>query len=61
VCLKLIDSISVAGLNRMTFMSQPAHLQKRYGKEMGPTERDAVRADMIRGILAEEEARAGAG
>ena len=61
VCLKMIDSISVAGLNRMTFMSQPAHLQKRSGKEMGAGERDAVRADMIRGILAEEEARAGAG
>jgi protein arginine kinase len=61
VCLEMIDSISVAGLNRMIFMSQPAHLQKRSGKEMGPAERDAVRADMIRGILAEEEARAGAG
>jgi protein arginine kinase len=61
LCLKMIDSISVAGLNRMTFMSQPAHLQKRSGKEMGPAERDAVRAEMVRSILAEEDARANAG
>ncbi len=61
VCLGIIDKISVAGLNTMIFMSQPAHLQKRHGREMDAAERDVVRADMIRKILAEEEARAGTG
>lgn len=61
VCLGIIDKISVAGLNTMIFTSQPAHLQKRHGREMDAAERDVVRADMIRRILAEEEARAGTG
>jgi protein arginine kinase len=61
LCLEMIGSISVAGLNTMLFMSQPAHLQRRSGRPMEPDERDIVRAQMIRGILAEEEARASAG
>jgi protein arginine kinase len=61
LCLGIIDKISVVGLNTMIFTSQPAHLQKRHGREMDAAERDVVRADMIRRILAEEEARAGAG
>jgi protein arginine kinase len=61
VCLDMIDSISVTGLNRMIFMSQPAHLQKRYGRSMEPEERDAVRAETVRTILAEEAAKAGMG
>jgi protein arginine kinase len=61
LCLGIVDSISIAGLNTMLFMSQPAHLQKRLGRVMDPAERDVVRADMIRGILDEEEARTSAG
>jgi protein arginine kinase len=61
LCLEMVESVSAAGLNTMIFTSQPAHLQKRHGKVMGPAERDVVRADMIRAILAEEEARASAG
>ena len=61
LCLGMIDSISVAGLNRMVFMSQPAHLQKREGRRMAAEEREIARADMVRGILTEEETRAGAG
>ncbi len=61
LCLDMIDSISVAGLNRMVFMSQPAHLQKSVGRAMDAEERDVVRADMVRKILAEEEAKASAG
>lgn len=61
LCLGITDKISVAGLNTMIFMSQPAHLQKQHGREMDPAERDVVRADMVRRILAEEEARAGTG
>jgi protein arginine kinase len=55
-----IDSVSVAGLNRMIFMSQPAHLQKQEGRRMAAEEREISRADMVRGILTEEETRAGA-
>lgn len=61
LCLGIVDSMSVAGLNTMTFMSQRAHLQKHLGREMNPAERDTVRADLVRNILAEEEARASAG
>jgi protein arginine kinase len=60
-CLGMIDSISVAALNTMVFMSQPAHLQKRFGRRMDSDRRDVKRAEMIRMILAEEEAKAGAG
>jgi protein arginine kinase len=60
LCLGMIETISVTGLNAMVFMSQPAHLQKRSQRQMGPAERDVVRADMVRQILA-SEARAGAG
>jgi protein arginine kinase len=59
--LGIIDSISLSGLNALLLASQPAHLQKRYGREMDPAERDIVRAEMVRRILAEEEARTGAG
>jgi protein arginine kinase len=61
VCLEMIDNISVTGLNRMIFMSQPAHLQKRCGRSMEPDERDSIRAETVRKILAEEAARAGTG
>ncbi len=61
LCLKMVDSISVVGLNSMVFKSQPAHLQKRFGRQMGPSERDVVRADTVRKVLAEEEAKTGTG
>jgi protein arginine kinase len=59
--LGVIDSISVAGLNTLLLTSQPAHLQKRHGREMDAAERDVVRAEMVRRILAEEEATTSAG
>jgi protein arginine kinase len=61
LCLGMTDSVSVAGLNSMVFMSQPAHLQKRAGRRMAAEEREIARADMVRSILAEEETRASAG
>jgi protein arginine kinase len=57
----LVERISAAGLNNMLMVCQPAHLQKRFGREMDPTERDIVRADLVRRIVAEEEARTSAG
>jgi protein arginine kinase len=61
LCLGMTDNISVAGLNRMVFLSQSAHLQKRAGRRMAAEEREIARADMVRRILAEEETRASAG
>jgi protein arginine kinase len=61
LCLGMVDSISVGGLNTMIFMSQPAHLQKRFERQMRPAERDVVRADMVRRILSEEETKTSAG
>jgi len=59
-CLGIVDSVSVAALNRVLFVSQPAHLQKLHGRQMGPAERDRERANLVRGILEEEEATASA-
>jgi len=54
VSLGVIDGLPVAKLNEMIFMTQPAHLQKRYGRKMDPGERDVVRAEMIRKMLTED-------
>jgi protein arginine kinase len=59
-CIGIIDNVSIGALNRMLFVSQPAHLQRRLGREMNPGQRDEERANMVRGIL-EEESGAGAG
>jgi protein arginine kinase len=60
-CMGIIGYVSIGALNRMLFVSQPAHLQKRIGRQMNPGERDEERANMVRSILQEEESRAGAG
>lgn len=60
-CIGIIDNVSIGALNRMLFVSQPAHLQKRLGRVMKPGERDEERANMVRSILEEEESRASAG
>ncbi len=60
-CIGIIDSISIGALNRMLFVSQPAHLQKRLRRKMNPGERDEERASMVRRILEEEETRASTG
>ncbi|MGD9401401.1 MAG: protein arginine kinase [bacterium] len=59
-CMGLVDNVSIGALNRMLFMSQPAHLQKGLGREMSPGQRDEERANMVRNILKEEESRASA-
>jgi len=59
--LGVIDSISIAGLNNLLLASQPAHVQKRFDREMDEAERDVVRADVVRRLMAEEEARTSAG
>jgi len=46
--MKLIDFLSIAQINEMLLLSQPAHLQKYYAQEMDHNRRDFVRAQMVR-------------
>ncbi len=46
--LGLIDKFSYRELNELLIVTQPAHLQKYMGKEMDNTERDMIRADLVR-------------
>jgi protein arginine kinase len=50
--LGLIDKIDYKMLNELLIITQPAHLQKYVGREMDTTERDMLRADLIRQRLA---------
>jgi protein arginine kinase len=43
--------ISIATVNRLFLLTLPAHLQLNYGKELDPTHRDALRAQIIRSAL----------
>lgn len=44
----IIDFLSVAQINDMLLLSQPAHLQRYFGSEMDDNKRDFVRAQMVR-------------
>ncbi|HOP07609.1 MAG TPA: protein arginine kinase [candidate division Zixibacteria bacterium] len=46
--MQIIDFLSVALINEILLLSQPAHLQKYYGSEMDQNKRDFVRAQMVR-------------
>lgn len=46
--LELIDRFDYKQLNELLIITQPAHLQKYVGREMETTERDMVRADLVR-------------
>ena len=46
--LKIIDFLSIAQINEILLLSQPAHLQKYYAQEMDHNRRDFVRAQMVR-------------
>lgn len=46
--MKIIEFLDIALINEILLLSQPAHLQKYYGKEMDPNRRDFVRAQMVR-------------
>jgi protein arginine kinase len=51
--LKIIDKITLKQINELLIVTQPAHLQKYYEREMDTTERDMVRADLVRERLEE--------
>jgi len=46
--LELIDRVDYKVLNELLIITQPAHLQKYVGREMDTTERDMMRADLVR-------------
>ncbi len=48
VAMHIIDLIDISLINDILLLSQPAHLQKYYAKEMNPDRRDFVRAEMAR-------------
>lgn len=48
VGLGMIKNISMKTLNEVLIISQPAHLQKIFGKKMDTEERDVIRANYIR-------------
>ena len=48
VSLKLIDKVDLKQINELLIITQPAHLQKFYNKEMDNDERDMVRAELVR-------------
>ncbi len=52
VAMKIIDFLDISTINEMLLLSQPAHLQKYYRKELSQDERDFVRAELIRKKLA---------
>lgn len=52
--LGLVKDLDLAGINEVLILSQPAHLQKSSGKDLGRYERDTHRADLIRKKLGGE-------
>jgi len=48
LAMGIIDSVSIATINDILLLSQPAHLMKYYGKAMDADKRDIVRAEMVR-------------
>lgn len=53
--LQLIDRITYREINQLMIITQPAHLQKLVGREMDNTERDMIRAELVRDRLAGTE------
>jgi protein arginine kinase len=51
VSLRLIDKVSLPKINELLIITQPAHIQKYYDREMDTTERDMIRAELVRESL----------
>ncbi len=47
----VLERVSLSQVNEILALTQPAHLQKYYGKRMEPNERDRVRAKLVRSKL----------
>lgn len=48
ISLGILEGVDAASVNELLVMTQPAHLQKLFGREIAPHERDIKRADHIR-------------
>lgn len=48
LAMGIIETVSIATINDILLLSQPAHLMKYYGEEMDVDRRDIVRAEMVR-------------
>ena len=48
VDLGVISDVDIDKINDVLLLTQPAHLQKSFGKEISPHERDVKRADLIK-------------
>ena len=48
ISLKFLDKVSLRQINDLLIITQPAHIQKYYDKEMDNNERDMVRAGLVR-------------
>jgi protein arginine kinase len=53
VALQIIDTVAIATINKLLFLSQPAHLQKYVGEDLDPAYRDVTRAKLVRESLTE--------
>ena len=51
--------LSIAKINRLFLLTLPAHLQLNYGKPLDPTHRDALRAQIIRSALKQDNPQRG--
>jgi protein arginine kinase len=51
--LGLIDDLSIATVNELFIQTQPHHLQKLRGSELGADERNVARASYLRSRLAD--------
>jgi protein arginine kinase len=40
--------LDLAQVNELMLLAQPAHIQRLFGKEMQPEERDVARAELVR-------------
>jgi protein arginine kinase len=49
--------LSIATINRLFMLTLPAHLQLNYGKPLDSTHRDALRAQIIRSALNQQDPR----
>lgn len=47
----MVRRLAVTRINEILLLTQPAHLQKVYGKSLDPQERDEIRAHMVRRAL----------
>jgi protein arginine kinase len=58
VSLKLIPGLRVSTLNRLLIHAQSTHLEAHANKELSPEEQDRERAEMMRGMLSEDQKNA---